>query len=153
MVWGVRGMVKIKMSICVTNPIVDNAMVVLRRFVQMFIDWSAVQDQEFGRRFPERPDLIATPARRHIPTEAHGLLPRSKGGKPTADRGPDRWPLPAGLTRKDFLPMSLDQPDQGPEPHEPDEQLLQQLVEHVRKAVELMRFSNFVIPPDGDPEA
>lgn len=49
--------------------------------------------------------------------------------------------------------MSLDQPDQGPEPHEPDEQLLQQLVEHVRKAVELMRFSNFVIPPDGDPEA
>jgi len=49
--------------------------------------------------------------------------------------------------------MSLDQPDQGLEPHESDEQLLQQLVEHVRQAVELMRFSNFVIPPDGDPEA
>jgi hypothetical protein len=81
MVWGVRGMEKIKMSICGTNPIVDKAMVVLRRFVQMFIDWSAVQDQEFGQRFPERPDLIAAPARRHIPTEAHGLLPRSEGGK------------------------------------------------------------------------
>ena len=49
--------------------------------------------------------------------------------------------------------MSLDQPDQGPESHEPDEQLLPQLAEHVRQAVELMRFSNFVIPPDGDPEA
>jgi hypothetical protein len=49
--------------------------------------------------------------------------------------------------------MSLDQPDQGAEPHEPDERLLQQLVEHVRQAVELMRLSNFVIPPDGDPEA
>ena len=49
--------------------------------------------------------------------------------------------------------MSLVQPDQGPEPHELDDQLLQELVEHVRHAVELMRFSNFVIPPDGDPEA
>ena len=76
-----------------------------------------------------------------------------RAGKTTADRGPARWPLPAGLTRKDFLTMSLDQPDQGPEPHASDEQLLQQLVEHVRQMVELMRFSNFVIPPDGDPEA
>lgn len=62
-------------------------------------------------------------------------------------------PLLPGITRKDFLPMSLDQPDQDSEPHEPDERLLQQLVEHVRQAVELMRLSNFVIPPDGDPEA
>ena len=49
--------------------------------------------------------------------------------------------------------MSLDQPEQDREPHESDEQLLQQLVEHVRQMVELMRFSNFVIPPGGDPEA
>jgi len=73
--------------------------------------------------------------------------------KQSAGRGPARWPLLPGITRKDFLTMSLDQPDQGLEPHESDEQLLQQLVEHVRQAVELMRFSNFVIPPDGDPEA
>jgi hypothetical protein len=63
-------MVKIKTFICCTNPIVANAMVVSRRFVQMFIDWSAVQDQEFGRRFPERPVLIAAAALRHLPTEA-----------------------------------------------------------------------------------